>query len=112
GRGEWGGGAAPGGGGGGAARCFCRGGGGWGGKGLSDRLYPLTPTVSPLGRGRRGASGVRVALLLGRVHGLRAHLTGDLRHVAAEDGRQVGVHDRGVAAADQLDQRRHFVAHP
>ena len=34
----------------------------------------------------------------------------DLRHIAAQDRRQIGVHHGGVAAADQLDQRRDLVA--
>ena len=34
----------------------------------------------------------------------------DLRHVAPQDRRQIGVHHRGIAAADQLDQRRDLVA--
>ena len=34
----------------------------------------------------------------------------DLRHVAAQDRREIGVDHRGVAAADQLDQRRDLVA--
>ena len=34
----------------------------------------------------------------------------DLVDVAAQDRRQVGVGDGGVAAADDLDQRRHLVA--
>ena len=35
---------------------------------------------------------------------------GDLPDIAAQDRRQVGVHNRGVAAPDQLDQRRGLVA--
>ena len=35
---------------------------------------------------------------------------GHSRHIAPQDRRQIGIHHRGVAAADQLDQRRHFVA--
>ena len=34
----------------------------------------------------------------------------DLRHVAAQDRREIAVDHRGVAAADKLDQRRDFVA--
>ena len=34
----------------------------------------------------------------------------DLRHVAPQDRREIGVDHRGVAAADQLDQRRDLVA--
>ena len=37
-------------------------------------------------------------------------LAGHLRHIAAQDRRQVAVDHGGVAAADQLDQRRDFVA--
>ena len=33
-----------------------------------------------------------------------------LRHIAAQDRRQIGVHDRRIAAADQLDQWRDLVA--
>ena len=33
-----------------------------------------------------------------------------LRHIAPQDRRQIGVDHRGVAAPDQLDQRRHLVA--
>jgi len=35
----------------------------------------------------------------------------DLRHIAPEDGRQIGIHDRGVAAPDQLDERADLVRH-
>ena len=38
-------------------------------------------------------------------------LGGHLRHVAAQDRREIGVDHRGVAAPDQLDQRRDLVAH-
>ena len=38
------------------------------------------------------------------------HLVGDSRHIAAQNRRQISIHHRGVAAADQLDQRRDFVA--
>ena len=41
-----------------------------------------------------------------RLTELRRHLA----HVAAEDRRQVGIDDRGVAAAHQLHQRAHLVA--
>jgi hypothetical protein len=34
----------------------------------------------------------------------------DRRDIAAEDGRQIRIHHSGVAAADQLDQRRDLVA--
>ena len=34
----------------------------------------------------------------------------DLRHVAAQNRRQITVDNGGIAAADELDQRRHFVA--
>ena len=37
------------------------------------------------------------------------HLGRHLGHVAAQDGRQVGVHHRGVTAADQLHQRAGLV---
>ena len=39
-----------------------------------------------------------------------AHLLRHLRHVAADDRRQISVDHRRVAAADQLDQRRDLVA--
>ena len=34
----------------------------------------------------------------------------DLRHIAPQDRRQISIHHRGVAAPDQLDQRRDLVA--
>ena len=37
-------------------------------------------------------------------------LFGDQRHIAREDRREIGVDDGGVAAADELDQRRALVA--
>ncbi len=40
-----------------------------------------------------------------------AELTGDPGDVARQDRRQIGVDHGGVAAADQLDQRRDLVAH-
>ena len=37
-------------------------------------------------------------------------LLGNLLHIAAEDGREIGIDHGGVAAPDQLDQRRNLVA--
>jgi hypothetical protein len=37
------------------------------------------------------------------------HLAGDLLHVAAQDGREVGIDHGGVAAADELHHRAGFV---
>ena len=39
-----------------------------------------------------------------------AEFAGNAADVARQDGREVGVDDGGVAAADQLDQRRDLVA--
>ena len=39
-----------------------------------------------------------------------AEITGNLVHVAAQDRREIGVHDRGVAPGDELHQRRGGVA--
>ena len=45
------------------------------------------------------------------IAGLGAKGAGDLVDIAPEDRRQIGVDHRGVAAPDQLDQRRDLVAH-
>jgi hypothetical protein len=57
--------------------------------------------------------GVRVGQAAGGLHeeDLHArHLAGHLLHVAAQDRRQVGVHHRGVAPADELHHRAGLVA--
>ena len=41
----------------------------------------------------------------------RAHLPRHLRHVSPQDRGEIGIDDRGIAAAHQLDQRRDLVAH-
>ena len=68
---------------------------------------------------RAGENGIlplepmRVGEPARRLHELQTH-AGKLRfnalHVAAQDRRQIGVNDRGVAAGDELHQRTHLVA--
>ncbi len=73
-----------------------------------------SPTLPHKGQGRSGAPGFGV--VPGAIGGQRrvgrggAQLVGDLVHIAAQDGREIGVDHGGVAAADQLHQRRHLVA--
>src|SRR5262249_33173874 len=64
---------------------------------------PLPVPPPPGGGGRRGR-GAFVAAASTR------HLAPHVRHVALQDRRQIGIDYRGVAAADQLDQRRDLVA--
>ena len=45
-----------------------------------------------------------------RAGALDVELSADARDVARQDRREIGVDDGGVAAPDQLDQRRAFVA--
>ena len=45
-----------------------------------------------------------------RLRLFRIEIAIDLRHVAPQDRREIRIHHRGVAAADELDQRRHLVA--
>jgi len=61
--------------------------------GRFDATRPLRGYPSLKGEGRR-----------------RTQLLRHPAHIAAEDRREIGVDDGGVAAADQLDQRRDFVA--
>jgi hypothetical protein len=75
----------------------------WGGvRGGGGRVcsrFSITPLSVPPpqgGRERCGTAGVQIAR-----HG------GD---IAPQDRRQIRIHHRGIAAPDQLDQRRHFVA--
>ena len=82
--------------------------------GLPGRTYTADDAA-----GRTGQDRI-LALEHGRVGqpaaGLHEHqpyvpnLLGDLVHIAAQDRRQIGVDDRGVAAPDQLDQRAGPVA--
>ena len=70
-----------------------------------DRIASLpwnnSAAVKPARRHHEHQPGIRALGVEVLVH---------LRHIAPQDRRQIGVDHRGVAAADQLDQRRDFVA--
>ena len=61
---------------------------------------------------RRGRETLRTGVLaaVGVLGRGAAQLVRHLHDVAAEERRKIGVDDRGVAAADELDQRRDLVA--
>src|SRR5690242_877253 len=72
--------------------------------GGGDVPAPLVTPTRPL-RGRPSPSRGGCSGALHFIHQFRSNLC----HVAAKDGREIAVDHGGIAAANELDQRRNFV---